>query len=132
MKSIVISNHEQVMPTGPKTASTGNLRGKPAATCAAMRPNGTWGERGNLLFKRLAFVIAAAKYQPCPVGYVRKRWFAGLAPNNGHQEGWGCNLFSTYEYRRLDVIKKQRHLIIYENSIYSEFFPRTWLVLFSC
>ena len=101
MKSIVISNHEQIMPTGPKTASTGNLRGKPAATCAAMRPNGTWGERGNLLFKRLAFVIAAAKYQPCPVGYVRKRWFVGLAPNNGHKEGWGCNLFSTYEYRRL-------------------------------
>ena len=87
------------MPSGPNTARTGNLpvRGKAGAT----RPGGgTWGERGNLLFKRLAFVIAAAKYQPCPVGYVRKRWFVGLAPNNGHKEGWGCNLFSTYEYRR--------------------------------
>ena len=92
MKSIVISNHEQIMPTGPKTASTGNLRGKAGAT----RPGGgTWGERGNLLFKGLAFVIAAAKYQPCRVGYVRKRWFAGLAPNNGYQEGWGCNLLAT-------------------------------------
>ena len=89
MKTIVISNHKQIMPSGPKTARTGNLpvRGNAGAT----RPSGgTWGERWNLLFKRLAFVIAAAKYQPCRVGYVRERWFAGLAPNNGNQEGWGA------------------------------------------